>query len=343
VRRGVVAALGALLWLGLIVVIALGAAGIVTGVDHAPGTPARADLTDTADAQVAPMLDAALTDLEGLADQVDALGIQARGALAALNGVDTATVDRAIADGDTLVTDIGARTSAIRAELAAVPYVGTPTEALFISPAVAARHADLVAALDATEGLDVAWKRLTLGSVAASRMSGYLAEHDRLVGLAATRGRQARYRDALTFIAKAEGQLTAARALRDQLANTVDVTVLDEWIKRNEDYDVALKGLYTAISTVGGKVTTAVRDAIAAEKAAKARLPPDTRGLVIIMAEIGRGGMNGAVIAIEETRGKLASAIEALAPASPAPGDSGAPPENPTPTEVGTPTATAAP
>ena len=200
-----------------------------------------------------------------------------------------------------------------------------------------------MAALDATAGLDVAWKRLTLGSVAASRMSAYLAEHDRLVGLAATRGRQARYKDALTFIAKAEDQLTAAKALRNQLANTVDVSVLDEWLSRNGDYDVALKNLYKAISTVGGKVTGAVRDAIAAEKAAKARLPPDTRGLVIIMAEIGRGGMNGAVIAIEQTRGKLDSAIDALAPASPVPGDSGAPLENPTPTIQGTPTATAAP
>jgi hypothetical protein len=335
--------LGALLWLGLIVVIALGAAGIVNGLDHAPGTPARADLTDTADAQVQPMLDAALTDIEALAAQVDALGTQARGALAALNGVDTATVDHAIAEGDKLVIDIGARTAAIRGELAAVPYVGTPTEALHISPAVAARHADLVAALDATEGLDVAWNRLTQGSVAASRMSQYLAEHDRLVGLAATRGRQARYKDALTFIAKAEEQLTAARALRDQLANTVDVSVLDEWVSRNEDYDVALKGLYKAISNVGGKVTTAVRDAIAAEKAAKARLPPDTRGLVVIMSEIGRGGMNGAVIAIEETRGKLASAVDALAPASPAPGDSGTPPQTPTPTDSAAPTSTAAP
>jgi hypothetical protein len=29
------------------------------------------------------------------------------------------------------------------------------------------------------------------------------------------------------------------------------------------------------------------------------------------MAEIGRGGMNGAVIAIEQARGRLAAAIEA--------------------------------
>ena len=62
--------------------------------------------------------------------------------------------------------------------------------------------------------------------------------------------------------------------------------------------------LYTEISKVGKKVTAATQAAVKAEAAARARLPPDTRGLVIIMSEIGRGGMNGAVIAIEEARGQ---------------------------------------
>jgi hypothetical protein len=57
-------------------------------------------------------------------------------------------------------------------------------------------------------------------------------------------------------------------------------------------------------------VTGAVRKAFAAEKAARERLPGDTRGLVVIMAEIGRGGMNQAVISIEEARGELDAALE---------------------------------
>ena len=80
------------------------------------------------------------------------------------------------------------------------------------------------------------------------------------------------------------------------------MTVLDQWLDRNAAYDRALRDLYTVIPKVGSRVTDAVRKAIAAEQAAKDRLPPDTRGLVVIMAEIGRGGMNGAVIAIEEAR-----------------------------------------
>ena len=66
-------------------------------------------------------------------------------------------------------------------------------------------------------------------------------------------------------------------------------------------------------------MTDDVRDAIAAERAAKERLPADSRGLILIMAEIGRGGMNHAVIAIEEARGALADGPGARDPASPSP------------------------
>ena len=54
-------------------------------------------------------------------------------------------------------------------------------------------------------------------------------------------------------------------------------------------------------------------------------LPPDTRGLVVIMAEIGRGGMNGAVITIEEARAKLADALEPPPAASDEPAASDGP------------------
>jgi hypothetical protein len=303
--------LGTLAWFLIIVVISFGAAGLVTGMNHQGGAADHTELTFAGDAKVTPLLDHAEGDLVSLADQVEALGTQARGALAALNGANASTVDAAMAEGDRLVTDLASRTAALRQELGVIPYVGTPGAALAVSGAVDARHTALVAALDATDGLDLQWARLSVGSVAASRMSAILAEHDRLAGMAALRGRQARYKDAATFLDGADAQIAAARALRDQLANTVDVSVLDEWLDRNATYDKALRNLYVQISKVGRKTTDGLLKAIAEEKAAAARLPPDTRGLVIIMAEIGRGGMNGAVIAIEEARGKLSAAIDA--------------------------------
>ena len=65
------------------------------------------------------------------------------------------------------MADVVARTAAIRRALASVPYIGTPEAGLFVSDSVVARHDALVAALDATDGLDCHWLRLSVGSVAA--------------------------------------------------------------------------------------------------------------------------------------------------------------------------------
>ena len=309
---------GAIVWLLIVVVIALGAAGLVTALDHPPGSDGRSDLPAPGDAEVVRQLDAAETDLTALADQVEALGSTARSALAALNGADAAAGEAAIEHGDLLVSGIVTRTELLRRRLAAVPYVGTPEAGLNVSEAVVARHAALVGALDAVDGLDVDWDRLTVGAVSATQMSGLLAEHDRLVVAAADRGVNAKYASAIKILDDAKAQIAAARALRDRLSATVDVSVLDEWLKRNETYDVALQNLYKAISKVGSKVTKATKAAVAAEAKARAQLPPDTRGLVLIMAEIGQGGMSRAVIAIEEARAKLTDALDA---ASPSPSD----------------------
>ena len=329
VKAAVRRALKGLAWVALMVAVGLGAAGIVNAVDHVPGGGARPELTSAGDGEVLPMLDAATTDLSALADQVAALGVQARGALAALNGVDTSTVDEAIAAGDEIVADLRVRTAAIRRELATVPYVGTPSAPILLAPELAARHDALAAALDATEGLDDAWSRLTIGSVSATRLGDLLATHDDLVGQAAQQGRAARYDQAMDLLRQADAAITQAGSLRDQLANTVDVTVLNEWLGRNANYDKALLAEYEALSVVGTRITEAQSQAIAeakaAEKAARDRLPPDTRGLVVIMAEIGRGGMNGAVIAIEQARGRLSDAIAASTLSVGAPGSSDEP------------------
>ena len=112
--------------------------------------------------------------------------------------------------------------------------------------------------------------------------------------------------------------------LRDRLGNSVDVTELNEWLRRNRNYDVALRRLYVASAASPNRVTPELRAASNAEKAARAELPGDTSGLVIIMAEIGRGGLNQAVLAIEEARGSLADVLDAEAAAnasaSPSPG-----------------------
>ena len=308
----------ALAWLAAVVLIALGAAGLLAGLDTPATAGSRPWLTARDDAPITGQLDAVTADLVTVSERLDELGVQARGALSALVANDPSRAATALDAGDALIADITTRSAAIEKALAAVPLIGTTAAEYRLSPAVRARHARLTAALVDTRGLEGAWASLAIGSAAATRLSNLLAAHDETVVAAAKQGREAEYAKGLEVLAGAAAAITDARRLRDQLAKTVDVATLDQWLERSGGYDVALRDLYTALDKSGGKINNTVRAAMAAEEKAKDRLPPDTRSLVIIMAEIGRGGMNSAVISIEEARGQLAEAL-AEPTASPAP------------------------
>jgi hypothetical protein len=316
-------AAGAVVWVVAVIVIALGAAGLVAAMSPGPDRPAVPGIAYANDAAVTARLDAAEEDLRALADDVDELGTQARGALAAMINGRPDTVDAAIAKGNELLVAIADRAKAIQGDLATVPYVRAPDADLHVSPEVRRRYARLVPAPSAVAGLDGAWDTLTVGAAAAGRLAAQLAEHDRLVGVAAEQGRGAKYKSAIETLDKAAATIKESRALRDRLSATVDVTVLDQWLDRNESYDQALAALYEALASVGGKVTEKVRKAITAEKEARARLPPDARGLVVIMADIGRGSLNKAVIEIEGAKAALSEVLE------PADEPSGTPSEGP--------------
>ena len=121
--------------------------------------------------------------------------------------------------------------------------------------------------------------------------------------------------------------MSRSRAFRDTLSRTVDVSTLTDWLDLNADYDAALRRLYQALIDSDGRMTPEVREAFTAEAEAASHLPPDSKALVIILSEIGRGGLNQAVITIEESRGELDSAISLLAAA----GTSGSPEDTPSP------------
>ena len=317
-RRGgsLLAAIG---WLVAVVAVAFGAAGITVAMQPSPDRPARPELTSAADQVVRGHLDAAEASVDALSADIDALGTQARGALAAMIGRETDTMDAAIADGNGLIARVRSESAAIRAELAAAPDVATPLAELRVSPELRDRYATLQRVAAAADGLDRPWARLETGGAAAGLLAAQLAEHDRLVGVAADQGRQAKYKEAIATIDSAAAILKAAHGSRDRLVNTVDVSTLDQWLERNESYDQALRALYKLTPNVGKRVTKPLKAAIAAEKAARARLPANSRGLVVIMSDIGQGWMNGGVIAVEEAKKTISDALEPPASASPDP------------------------
>lgn len=302
----------AVTWLIVIVVLALGGAGIVAQWSHPPGTAARAELTWGGDRAVAPSLDAAQANLEVIAGDVDRLSVLARGALAAVAADNQEPFVAALSDGGAIARRIEAASASLRVDLLGLPGA-LAADSIAYGSEVLARRSAMIDALESTGGLARSWAELTVGSLAASELISLLTDHDLTVAAAAADGRAANYEAALATLGRATELLDDATAIRDQLVNTSDVATLDAWLSRNRRYDAALGELYAAFFESGGLVTDAVREAFREESAAREILPPDTRGLVLIVADIGRGGLNQAVIAIEQARGRLNLALETLA------------------------------
>jgi hypothetical protein len=298
-------------WLVGAGLIAFGAAGVVAGVDHAPGTSARPEVTWAGDQAVRPGLVAATADLEQLSAEADRLAVLARGALAAITARDRGLLEATLGNGSVLVGGIQLRVAGIRTEVDGLPGFGDDTE-LRVGADSRTRRELILEALGVTDRLGESWAVLVTGGLTATRLAGLLERHDDEAFAAITAGRAGDYQAALSRLGLAETLLDEAGQLRDRLRNTTDVGTLDEWLVRNREYDAVLRRIYVALQSSGGVGTDEVREAVRAEEVARGRLPPDTRGLAIIVAEIGRGGANQAVIEIERVRGRLGGALAEL-------------------------------
>ena len=310
-RKGLERLTFGVVWLGVIGLLSLGAASAVAGLTHQPRTGARPELTWAADAAAAPVLASAVAELEGMAEQLEEIGVRGRGALAAMNARQFDVLDTAVAEGGVLISDLRARSVSLQSRLAAMPAFGAGAE-LRLSPEVRERHAALIEALGATDGLGESWARLASGGSSAARLSTLLEAHDATVAEAVEAGSIGSFPTALRRLDAAEATLDEAAELGVQLSNTSDVTTLNEWLTRNRAYDEALRALYVASAASPDRATPAIREALRAEATARARLPESTRPLTIVMTDIAQGGVNQAVISVEEARGEVADALEAL-------------------------------
>ncbi len=298
-------------WLVLALAVAVGTAGLVTAANRLPAGGARPELTWAADVALTPHLDEAAGRLAVLSDDVDALGAIGRHALTALVDRNTDALRVAMEQGNAQLDVVAAATEALRTRLQAIPGIG-PNDEISVGSSLRARYDRLVSALSATDGLDASWTALTRGSLAAIELTTSLASHDAETAAAGALGRKGQYKNALAGLDRADRALAASRVLRDRLSITTDVGILNRWIDLNASYDAALRRTWTLLIHSKGKVTAPVKVAFDELMAAQARLPADSRAMVVIMADVARGGLNQAVISIEDARGRLDAATGSL-------------------------------
>ena len=332
-------ALRGIAWTALFAVLAAGAAGLIAQASHTPGTPARADLTAEGDALLNARLDQATSQLEAIATDVDELADTAKTALEEITSDDPTRLQKSLELGGELATSITTKTTALKAALAGLPG-DEPDAGLRYSNDALVRRAAVLAALDAAAGLQANWEQVTAHALEAAHVTALIAEHDQVVLGAAAKGRSREYADAAATLDQAILTVASVQEQRTKLIADTGETVLDAWIERNRDYDLALQGLYVALAQSDGRVTVKVQAARRAEREAFDRLPPDRRTIIVIVAEVARGGLTQAVLAIEDARGRLE---QALAEAIPGPGESGAPSETEAPAGSEAPAQTLAP
>ena len=305
-------------WLVGVVAVAIAGATLVAVLNPPLSPGARPELTSVADRAAARAMDATLARLRAAADDVTALEATARTALAQALGADAPALQATLAAGPGHLTSAMDDVRAFETAASAVPGMGPGRETRLSAP-ILARFDALAAARgrDLARGLDLDWTTFALRAGNAVDLVTLLQRHDTETAAAAALGKAARYQDAVAALDAPDASLALARRLREALSATTDVGTLTIWLDANAAYDAALRSLYRALLASGGTVDDAVRAAAAAEQAARAGLPPDSRGLTLILSDIARGGLNQAILAIAATHDAMAAVLDEQARLTP--------------------------
>ena len=292
----------------LAIAVSLGSAGIASRLSHPPGGPARAELTWSADAALGLRLDAATASLKDIAANVDRMNDASRAALASVANVDPTELKTNLEKGNGAAVLISQATEALRTSLAGLPGDGPGAATTYSNPTLV-RRAQILAAMDAALSLAQSWNSVTARSLDAARAAGLLNSHNQTIADATALGRAARYQDAIAKIETGKITLQDITSLRDEIVAGGDVTVLDDWIQLNQAFDDSLESLYKALDAAHGRNTLNVQAAYRSEQNAFNNLPKDNRAIVVIVAQIAQGGLNQAVIAINDAQGRIEAAL----------------------------------
>jgi hypothetical protein len=301
-------ALRGVVWTVLFAVLAAGGAGLLGQAWHAPGSPVRAELTYAGDAALDARLDAGTQQLTAIAAEVEKLAAESRIALEEVANSDPTRLREALQRGGQAAATIESATAALRNSLAGLPGEGEAAVIEF-SNTTLVRRAAILTAIDAAGSLADHWRQVAARATEVANLTGLFARHDATVLEAAARGRRSNWAQAVAILDQAVLTVADVQTLRVRLIAGSEGTVLDEWIERNGAYDVALRALYAALDASGGIVTAEVQERRRDEQDALARLPPDRRTIVVIVAEVTRNGLTQAVVAIDDAHGRIDEAL----------------------------------
>jgi hypothetical protein len=293
----------------VLVLISMGAAGLTTASDRPATDRSRPELTAHQDQLARPWLESMGSQADAVVGRVDAVNEAGRSVLRLLQGLDPAQINDALATGDKASSDLEVAVRTMSDERSHVP---TGVVALRMSHANQQALAAIDAVLAAATGVPSTWQSLASDTRQVTTLLVALVGHDGLVFRATTAGRQEDWSGALDLLQQGSVSLAAARAVRDKLAKTNDVSTLDDLLNRYDAYDSALVALYTALRDGAAQDSQQVKDLSSAVDRAEAALPADTGALKVIVAEASESSIAGDVVTLEQARGTADEAVASL-------------------------------
>ncbi len=306
-------------WTMVLVLVALGGAGLAVAADR-PGNPVqRPELTHRADAAAQLWIDDLAADLDSVHNDATSLSTAGRDVLGGLQSLDLAGANAALAVGDQSSADVetllvGLHDTLGRAHAAIDRWrLGLQMVGLFDQ---------IEGAISAADELPADWSALAGTGRTVVSLVDALTGHDQAVFQATSAGRDSRWADALALLRGAAADaLGIATAARDQLGQGSTIDTLDDLIGREQAYDDALVALYQYLADGGaqsGDQFTALQAAVAQTQAA---LPDDNSALVVVVGEAGGAPIADQLLAMEKAHGAVNDALEAVSDAK-----NGAPP-----------------
>jgi hypothetical protein len=301
-------------WTTLLVLIALGGAGLAVAADRPQNPVQRPEITWRADRNAQAWMRLVAQDLGPFDAQVVQLSEAGRHVLGSLQGLDVESMNTAVASGDAAALQTE---GAIGSLLALRAQAATAIEEWRLGPQTRDLVAQVSAATVSAQQVNASWRGLAADANRVAGLVDALLRHDGLVFRATTAGRQSQWDDALSFLQEAAGVLADATATRDRLAQVVNVDTLDDLLARYRSYDSALVALYAYVRDTGNQTGSDFEALKKDVDDAQAALPADTTVMSLIVSEVGGPTVTDALIAIEQAHGEILAALAAIKELSP--------------------------
>jgi hypothetical protein len=308
-QRGPIKLRNRLAWTVVLVLIALGGAGLVSAADRPATDAGRPELSAHADAIARPWLQSMAAQARAVADDVDTINESGRTILGLAPGASRDQVDAALAAGDAAAADLDQKLAALVEQRASPPAGLDPLR-------MGQANRELLAAIDGVAGgagqVSGKWHALADDTRQLAALLAALISHGDFDSRVTAAGGKGDWPAALALLAQAGDQLTAARGARDQLAASNAVDTLDTLLDSSAAYDAALVALYTAVRDGAAQDSQQARQLAAAVVAARNKLPADEAALAQFVSDFAGATISSEVVDLESARGTVDAAADNL-------------------------------